>query len=267
MSLVLRLLVLASFTLLASCNSDTEQAERKSLLVYCGITMIKPMKQLAEEFEKQHPVKIIFTQGGSQDLYDSLKMSQTGDLYLPGSPSYRQNNLQDGILEDFVSLGYNRLALMVQKGNPKNLTNDIDQLTDERLNVVLGNPKTGSIGRATEKALKKAGIAESAFENSIFLTTDSLRLIEALKHKEADITLSWYASGTWEGHREYVEILALPEKIAQPKTLELSKLKFSQHPELAKAFMDYTSSKHGLTVFREYGFLTDSEYQSAIEKL
>lgn len=260
-----KLFLILSMALLASCSNEPEQPERKNLLVYCGITMIKPMKQLAEEFEKQHAVKITISQGGSQDLYDSLKHSKTGDLYLPGSPSYRIKNTADGLLKEHVFVGYNRVALMVQKNNPKNLNADIQHLTDKNLNTVLCDPETGSIGKATQKLLNNAGIKEAAYKNAVYLTTDSRRLIEAMKNKDADITLNWYASGTWPGHKEYVDILELPAEIAKPKALEINLLSFSKEPQLAKQFMDYASSKHGLTVFKDFGFLTEVEYQKAIQ--
>ena len=263
MANIFKSLLLAGIILLNGC-SEPQVEERKELLVYSGITMIKPMKQLAEEFERQHQVKITITQGGSQDLYDSLKSSQVGDLYLPGSPSYRLNNAADGILKEHVLLGYNRVAIMVEKGNPKNLNNDIKQLTDKNLNTVLCNPQTGSIGRASDKILKAAGISEQAYENAVYLTTDSRRLIEAFKKKNADITLNWYAAGTWPGNRDYVDIIELPKEISQPKALELSLLSFSKYPNEAKAFMEYASSKHGLGVFRDFGFLTEQEYQQAV---
>ncbi len=262
---IAKLFILALIIMVSGCSQDQPQ-ERKELLIYCGITMIKPMKQLATEFEKLHPVNITITQGGSQDLYDSLKTSQTGDLYLPGSSSYRTKNSADQLLTDHVFLGYNRVALMVAKGNPKKLTSDIKQLTDPRLNTVLCNPQTGSIGRASKKVLLEAGINDAAYKNATYLTTDSRRLIEAIKQDNADIILNWYAAGTWEGNKEFVDIIALPDKLAMKKALELNLLAFSQNPELAKKFMAYASSDHGLGVFKEYGFLTDAEYLEAISR-
>ena len=255
--------LLVSFLLIAGCSSETDQPAKQNLLIYCGITMIKPMKQLAEEFEKLHPVKITITQGGSQDLYESIKHSQTGDLYLPGSSSYRINNVHDGLITDYAFVGYNRVALMVQKGNPKNLNDQLEQLTDPNINTVLCDPKTGSIGRASQKVLSKAGINQQAYKNAVYLTTDSRRIIEALKNKEADLVLNWYATGTWPSNRDYVDIIELPNEVAKPKKLEINLLSFSKHPQMAKAFMQYASSQHGLSVFKEYGFLTESEYQNA----
>ena len=70
--------------------STVVHAESKNeLLFYVGITMVKPVNELAKNFEKANNCTIKILQGGSQDLYDSAKSSQVGDLYLPGSVSYR----------------------------------------------------------------------------------------------------------------------------------------------------------------------------------
>lgn len=139
------------FLSLIGCSKSPEPQEKENLLIFCGITMIPPMQELAKEFEQKHSVNVTLTQGGSQDLYDSIKLSGEGDLYLPGSPYYRIYNLKDGILLDHVFVGYNRVAMMVQKGNPKNLTADLDVFVSPNVNTVLANPQTGSIGKASQK--------------------------------------------------------------------------------------------------------------------
>lgn len=266
MMLKTRLLItfLLALSFLTACENNAQEPPKKELLVYCGITMIKPMIQLAKEFEAKHNVKITLNQGGSQDLYDSLKLSQKGDLYLPGSSSYRINNQSDGLLKEYAFVGYNRVAIMVQKNNPKGLTQDLHQFTKKDLDIVLCNPQSGSIGRASAKVLSKAGLEQQAFENATYLTTDSRRLSEALKKKEADLVLNWYAAGTWDGVKEYVDVIELEPKYSKPKALEINLLRFSKHPKKAKQFMAYASSKHGLSTFKKFGFLTEPEYQKAI---
>lgn len=246
---------------LSACEQTPES--KTELLLYCGITMVKPMLQLAQAFEEKHPnVQIILSQGGSQDLYDALHYSQQGDLYLPGSQSYLTNNQAAG---DFVAdsqqlLGYNRVALMVQKGNPKQINGDLQQLADPKLAVVLCNPESGSIGRASQSVLKKANLDEATFANAIYLTTDSRRLTEALVKKEADLVLNWYATSKWQGNRDKVDAILVDETLSPKKALVLTTLSFSKHPELAKKFVDFAASQHGRDVFRSFGFLTDDEY-------
>ncbi|MCX8087161.1 MAG: substrate-binding domain-containing protein [Rhodocyclaceae bacterium] len=80
------------------------------LLLYCGITMVKPMTEIARAFEKRENVKITISQGGSEDLYLSAKKSGIGDWYLPGEPSYRDKHLHEGLLGEYVTVGYNQMA-------------------------------------------------------------------------------------------------------------------------------------------------------------
>ena len=139
----LHLLILSFVLLFTGCflDSSKEQAQ-KELLIYCGITMVKPISEIAKIIEKQENCKISITQGGSRDLYDSLRYSKQGDLYLPGSHSYITNNEKDGFFKKSVLVGYNKAALVVAKSNPKNFTNDLNQLKDKPCLVVLNQLKS-----------------------------------------------------------------------------------------------------------------------------
>ena len=44
------------------------QTARPELLLYCGITMVRPMSEIAQAFEKRENVKLTLAQGGSEDL-------------------------------------------------------------------------------------------------------------------------------------------------------------------------------------------------------
>jgi ABC-type molybdate transport system substrate-binding protein len=110
---------------LLSCASAMAQSDKPELLLYCGITMVRPMTEIVQLFEKRENVKILVAQGSSEDSYQSAKKSAKGDWYLPGEPSYREKHIKEGLLGDFVNLGYNQLALVVQKGNPKQVKADL----------------------------------------------------------------------------------------------------------------------------------------------
>ena len=88
-------------------------AQSKQLIFYCGITMVKPMTEIAKIMEKKHDVKISISQGGSQDLFDALAFSKKGDLYLPGSESYIKKNEKTGFFEKRAVIGENKAAIFV----------------------------------------------------------------------------------------------------------------------------------------------------------
>jgi len=257
--------MMVCFIFFAGCGEPKETKgskaqEQPELLFYVGITMVKPMTELATRFERKEGVKIKILQGGSEDLYQSAKNSKAGDVYMPGSLSYRTKYLSEGVMEnDAVFVGYNRAALMVSKGNPKGVDANLNVLLDVRYKTVLCNPESGSIGNQTKKILTSAGIYTEAMAKAVYLTTDSRNLIKAIKEKDADVILNWRATAFWEGNKEIVDVLDLPEAVAPKNILVLTLLKSSRHPDIVRQFMAYARSQEGREVFHAYGFLNDDE--------
>jgi len=238
-------------------SSSLFSKEKPTLVLYCGITMVKPMKEIASIIEKKYNCTIKISQGGSKDLYDSLKFSKKGDLYLPGSDSYRLNNLKDGFLLDYVYIGYNQAAIFVKKGNPLNLQN-IDSFLDETISSTLCDPKSGSIGRMTKKIFLEYGgepFFQKAYDNTTLIGTDSRNLNRALINDYADITINWRATAKWPENEKYIDILEEASKDFPKRKLLLNLLSFSKHPVIAKEFMEFTASDEGKKIMKKYGFL------------
>jgi molybdate transport system substrate-binding protein len=248
--IVLLFALVGIFTIM-SCSKGIE--EKKELLIYCGITMIKPMSDIARIIEEQENCRIIITKGGSGNLLKSIKINKVGDLYLPGSDSYIKTCLQENIVTDTVFVGYNKAALMVQKGNPKGITADLSNLTSKEYSIVIGNPDSGSIGRETKKILEKRGIFQEVAANALKMTTDSKELVRVLKDKEADLVINWYATSTWAENVSCVHVLGISEKYARKKKLVIGLLRTSKYPEIARKFMEYAASEQGQELFRKYG--------------
>lgn len=252
---VFLILLVALSSAACSPSSGESERDRKQLLVYTGITMVKPMTEIAQYIEREQNCRITLTQGGSEDLYQSLKAAQRGDLYLPGAASYRERHLDDGLLSDYVHVGYNRVALVVPRGNPKAVKPELTELLRDDLSVVICNQESGSIGRETKRVLSQVGIYDEVFAKAAYLTTDSRNLNNALKSGEADLVLNWRATAFFEDNAPYMEVIDLAPDLAQPKRLLLNLLSFSAHPEIARRFMEYAVSADGQAIFRRYGFL------------
>lgn len=230
--------------------------EKPTLLIYCGITMVKPITEMAKIMEKKHNIKIKITQGGSKDLYDSLKYSKKGDLYLPGSDSYRTRNLKDGYLLDGEYIGFNQAAIFVKKNNPKKIKN-LDDLLNPNNATVLCDSNSGSIGRMTKKILLKykgAQFFEEVYDNSVEIGTDSRNLNNALIVDKADMTVNWRATAFWDENSKHIDIVEIEEKYSPKKKLIINLLSFSKHKDMAREFMKFTASNEGQKIMRKYGF-------------
>ncbi|WP_295408305.1 substrate-binding domain-containing protein [uncultured Thiocystis sp.] len=238
-----------------SAGSALAQGDQPELLLYCGITMVRPMTEIAQLFEQREGVKIIIAQGGSEDLYQSAKKSGVGDWYLPGEPSYRDKHQSEGLLGDFVTVGYNQMALMVQKGNPKQVKPDPRELLRKDLTAIVGNAESGSVGQEAKAILDALGIYQKVLRAAAFLAPDSRSLMNAMKKQEADVTLVWRATGFFPDNAALLDVIDLDPSLAKPQALLLIQLNSAKHPELAERFMHFTAGDEGQAIFSKHGFL------------
>jgi len=230
--------------------------EKPQLLFYCGITMVKPMREISKIVEKEEHCIIKIIQGGSQDLYDSLKFSKDGDIYLPGSDAYIKKYKKMGFFKRSVNIGYNQAAIFVQKGNPKNIK-DLNYLLDSNISTMLCNPESGSIGKNSKKVLIAFGgkkFYDKAFDATVEVGTDSRNINKSLIDKMVDMAINWRASAFWKENRPYIDIIQIDEKYAPRKKLMLTELSFSKHKDIVKKLLDYSISKEGKDIMKKYGF-------------
>ena len=238
-------------------TSAIAQPSKPELLLYCGITMVRPMTEIAQLFEKKENVKINISQGGSEDLYQAAKKSGVGDWYLPGEPAFRIKHLPEGLLGDYVTVGQNQMALIVQKGNPKQVKADPRELLRKDLVSILGNSESGSVGKGAKDVLESLKIYPQALKASAFLAPDSRSLMNAMRKGEADITLSWRATAFFPENVTKLEVIDFDAKLAQPQARQLTLLKTTKQPQLTKRFMEFASGDQGRAIFQKYGFIPD----------
>lgn len=230
------------------------EPSKRELLIYCGATMIRPMTEIAEIIEEEENIKVIIIKGGSGNLLRSIEINGVGDLYLPGSDTYIEGAKEKDLIVETSLVGYNRAALMVQKGNPLNISSDLANLANPDYYVVIGNPDSGSIGKETRQILEEEGLFEAVLQNTRELTTDSKDLVSALVEERADLVINWYAVSTWDENAAFMDVIPIDAKLAPPKKLILASLSTAKEPQLAKIFMEYASSEKGQAIFQKYGF-------------
>lgn len=240
--------------LLLGCQEQMPLPEKKpELLIYCGITMGKAIQELADRFEQNESCLVKIIQGGSGNLYRSILINRSGDLFLPGSESYIRKARSAELVTDTATVGTNRATFVVAKGNPLKITTDINCLLDPNYRIVLGSAESGSIGKETKRLLTSAGIYQQALDRTLYLTSDSKGLSEAIRSRKADLTINWLATTRWAENRNAVDAIPLPISVAPSHQLILGLLKYSQQPGLARKFMAFTASPEGQVVFSSFG--------------
>jgi len=247
-----KIFLFLAVTLMASAKTQ--------LLFYCGITMVPAITEAKKHFEKAHDCTITVIQGGSKDLCKSIQTSQQGDLFLPGKSSYIDQCGEAGYVRHHRSIGYNRLALFVPRGNPKHI-HDLNDLLRPDLLTALGNPSTCSIGKAAEETLLRYGgtrFLDQVHQSLGLFAADSRDMNHLLLTNQADVGLNWVASLHAVTQKGAIEILPLSDLYAQPQQLVIAVLIYSQHSDLARKFSDYLASPIGKSILKKHG-ISDNE--------
>ena len=252
------LIILAVLLCIVACDMEkypeAEDACSCELLIYSGVTLIQPLKEIVALAEDKTSCRIRISYGDSGHLLRSIRVNKVGDIFFPGSASYLNTLITEGTITRNVQVGFNRAGLFVQPGNPLNFTSNLKSFTDKQINIVLGNERSGSIGKETKRILSEAGIYKDAVYNSLYLTTDSKGLSSAITNHDADLVINWSSVAFLPENRGKMELIPLSDKYGKKQTLSMGILKYSQHPEIAKKVLEVAMSAAGQDVFRKYGF-------------
>ncbi len=161
---------------------------------------------------------------------------------------------------------YNKLAIMVQKGNPKNVQN-LRDLGRGDVRVAMPNPAWEGIGRNIELAYVKAG--GEALRNSIMNTKvkDSSTYLTQIHHRQTPMRILYDQSDAgpvWFSEVHYqkmihhpVELIEVPDQENIQATYIAGQLKNAPRKKAAIDFMNFLVSPAAKAIYHKYGFTTD----------
>ncbi|HEY5462103.1 MAG TPA: substrate-binding domain-containing protein [Hanamia sp.] len=160
----------------------------------------------------------------------------------------------------------NKLTIMVQKGNPKNI-NGLKDLARNDVRVSMPNPEWEGIGRRIEEAYIKAG--GENLKNMIMINKvkDSSTFLTHIHHRQSpmrilydqsDAAPVWFSEGYYQKMiRHPVETIEIPESENIEAQYVAGRLKNAPHPQAANDFMKFLVSKIAKDIYKKYGFETD----------
>ncbi len=245
------------------------------LVVFFGGNQFMVLDDLIAAFKKAYPAyQKVFVEslppgilakqieGGTMTI-GNMRIDLKPDVYTAGKGRIDQTPQWFSKTEVY---GKNRLAIMVQKGNPKNIKGLTD-LGRSDVRVSMPNPAWEGIGKRIEEAYVKAG--GEALKNAIMQTKvkDSTTYLTQIHHRQtpmrimynqSDAAPVWYTEAFYQkmiGHP--VEMIEIPAKENVEALSVAAMMKNAPHQQAAKDFMDFLMSAAGKAVYKKYGFITE----------
>lgn len=190
----------------------------------------------------------------------NLCITQKADVYTAG----RKRIIQEmDFLKDTVTYTHNKLAIMVAKGNPKQVKG-LKDLSRPDVKVSMPNPKWEGIAGQIQTAYVKIG--GEALKNTIMVqkVAQGTTILTRIHHREtpmnilyglADAGPVWYSEAYYHmrlGHP--VQLIAIADKDNVTAAYVAGILKNAPHPKAAKKFRDFLASPRAKEIYNYYGF-------------
>lgn len=236
-----------------------EQSSEKSLLVYCGAGMRLPMDEVGELFEEKYDTSVQYNYAGFNTLLAQMELTGEGDVYMPGATYYFELASEKGFIDKFSKVAYHVPVIITPVGNPANIST-LGDLTNNDVDVVLGDPKATAIGVLCQEMLTKKGIYEQVEENVVAKGATVNELITYISLGQADASIVWKDLVM---DNEKFDVIEISREDNIIKIIPIATLKSSENPELANEFVEFVVSDEGRSVFEEYGFTLypDEKYE------
>jgi len=232
--------------------------EEKSITAFCGAASKPAMEEAAKAFEEKTEIKVYLNFGGSGTMLSQLKIAREGDLYIPGSPDYMVMAERDGVVEpeSVKIISYLVPAILVQKGNPKNIQS-LSDLARPGIEVGIADPASVCVGLYAYEILEANGLIDDIKEAGTIVTyaescdkTASLIVLKAV-----DAVIGWEVFASWNPDTTDVVYLE-PDQIPRLSYVPGAICTFTKDRESAQKFLDFLVSPDGLEIFAKWGYIT-----------
>jgi len=225
------------------------------LLLYCGAGIRPPVAELVKTFEDETGLDLAVDYAGSEVLLSRIRISQKGDLYMPGDKHYVDQAAAEGMILSRRTVTWFVPVILVAKGNPKKI-HGLKDLVAPGVRLGLGDARACAIGRKCKKIFAKKGISWKDVERALAyqsLTVNELGL--QIRAGTLDAVIVWDAiARPYEGE---CEIVPIPAKENIVSTVDLGILSFTRNRGASKRFAAFAASEQGRAIFRKHGYRTD----------
>ena len=229
----------------ASTNTTaTTAASAGKLTVLAAASLSESFKELGTAFEAKHPgSRVTFSFDASSALATQANNGAPADLFASADQTNMKKVTDAGNATGPKVFAHNKLAIIVAKGNPRN----VKTLADfTKVSFVLCAPEV-PCGKYGREALSKAGVKAEPKS----LETNVKGVVTKITSGEADAGIGYVTDAKAAATAEGVEIPEAQNVIAE---YPMAVLKQSANSSLAYAFLDFILSPESQAVLAKYGF-------------
>ena len=230
-----------------SSSADTQQ----SILVYAGAGLKAPLDEIGPLFTENTGITVQYNYGGAGALVPQMNLTRKGDVFMPGSTMEFKTAKSQGLVNESKFVAYHVPVIVVQKGNPKNITT-LQDFAWPGLKIALGDANATAIGKSGAKMFAALNISAAVEKNVVSRTPTINELTVIMQTGQADaalLTLDQYDPTT-------MEMIPIPISENAIMITPIGATTFSQKTTAANEFVNFVASDQGKAIFAKHGFPT-----------
>jgi len=231
-------------------SSQEVAKEAKSILVYSGAGLSKPMTEIGKVFESKTGIKVNYNFAGSAQLLSQMELSKEGDVFIPGDLVDMDKAKEKGFATDYKKVVYHIPVIGVPKGNPAQIA-ELSDLAKPGVKLVIGDEKSCAIGKLAVNIFKKNNLWPAVEKNIVAKDATVNEVVTHTAMKQADASIITEDNGI---NSKDIEMIAIPESQNLIETVPVGALTFSKQAEAAKQFVEFVASAEGKAIFKNMGF-------------
>jgi molybdate transport system substrate-binding protein len=247
------------------------------LVLYVGGNYFFAMAPLVQAFEAAHPdykgriywetippgLLVEQMKAGGRITSGNMTWTAKADAYFAGLKAV--NALIDKGLLTGPAVPYvtNKLAIMVRKDNPKQVSRLAD-LARPDLRLAMPNPEFEGVARQIKASLGKAGgeaLAKAVYETKV---AGGSAMLTRIHHRQTPLFLMQDvvdAGVTWQSEAIFQEQIGnpiahidIPDAENTTAIYAGAEVAGAAHPQAARAWLDFIRSPEAFAIFERYGF-------------
>lgn len=228
-------------------------AAAQELVVSAAASLTNAFNEVKAEFERINPgVRVTPNYASSGALFRQIEQGAPVDVFASANPKWMNDTVNAGFAleSDVVVFAQNTLILAVPAGNQAAVSGADDLKQDRVQRIGLGTPETVPAGAYSKTSLQGLGMWDELQPKMIF-AEHVRQVLDYVQRGEVDAGLMYATDAAQGGERvTIVATLPLPEPVSYP----MAPLKNSNHPELARQFIQFILSDQGQEILAGYGF-------------
>jgi molybdate transport system substrate-binding protein len=237
--------------LLAACGGGDEPAGGSAaspaeIRVFAAASLTAAFNELGPRFTAANGgTRVTFNFAGSQALATQIRQGAPADVF--ASADVPNMDKVEDLVGDPRVFASNRLAMVVEQGNPKGVRT-LDDLASSDLKVVLAAPDVPA-GKYAAQVLERAGVTVKPVSQE-----DNVKsVVTKVSLGEADAGIVYVTDVTAGGDR--VEGVEIPTEQNVTASYPIATVTASEAQDEARAFVDLVRSAEGQQVLKRHGFL------------